>query len=87
MFWLLGTAHAANGLAAFYIATGNDPACTVRNSGCTYQTDGLFMLPSYAIGLLLAKAESQAAVTHFDLVNPSGGRQTLDFEWMTLLAA
>mmetsp|Transcript_18140 Transcript_18140/g.30651 ORF Transcript_18140/g.30651 Transcript_18140/m.30651 type:complete len:423 (+) Transcript_18140:81-1349(+) len=40
------TAHAANGLAAFYIATGNDPACT---------------------------AESQAAVTHFDLVNPSGG--------------
>mmetsp|Transcript_31063 Transcript_31063/g.74098 ORF Transcript_31063/g.74098 Transcript_31063/m.74098 type:complete len:426 (+) Transcript_31063:67-1344(+) len=40
------TAHVANGLAAFYIATGNDPACT---------------------------AESQAAVTHFDLVNPSGG--------------
>eukprot|EP00439_Symbiodinium_sp_Y106_P069532 s1754_g11.t6 len=44
--FLRGTAHVANGLAAFYIATGNDPACT---------------------------AESQAAVTHFDLVNPSGG--------------
>lgn len=37
------TAHAANGLAAFYIALGQDPACT---------------------------AESQAAVTHFDLTDP-----------------
>ncbi|CAJ1364393.1 unnamed protein product [Effrenium voratum] len=44
------TAHVANGLAAFYIATGNDPACT---------------------------AESQAAVTHFDLVDPAGGSTTL----------
>ena len=35
------TAHVANGLAAFYIALGQDPACV---------------------------AESQAAVTHFDLV-------------------
>ena len=26
--FLRGTAHVANGLAAFYIATGNDPACT-----------------------------------------------------------
>jgi len=34
------TAHVANGLAAFFIATGNDPACV---------------------------AESQAAVTHFDV--------------------
>lgn len=34
------TAHVANGLAAFYIANGQDPACT---------------------------AESQAAVTHFDV--------------------
>jgi len=34
------TAHVANGLAAFFIATGNDPACV---------------------------AESQAAVTHFDI--------------------
>jgi len=36
------TAHVANGLTAFFIATGNDPACV---------------------------AESQAAVTHFDIDN------------------
>ena len=58
----------ANGLAAFYIATGNDPACTV----------GWMQVPEQ--GKLstnqwndATEAESQAAVTHFDLVNPSGG--------------
>eukprot|EP00929_Paragymnodinium_shiwhaense_P058763 TRINITY_DN29444_c0_g1_i1.p1 TRINITY_DN29444_c0_g1~~TRINITY_DN29444_c0_g1_i1.p1 ORF type:complete len:436 (+),score=87.31 TRINITY_DN29444_c0_g1_i1:70-1377(+) len=44
------TAHVANGLAAFYIANGQDPACT---------------------------AESQAAVTHFDL-QPAHGSMNPD---------
>lgn len=45
------TAHVANGLAAFYIANGQDPACT---------------------------AESQAAVTHFDLVHPNPENRDLN---------
>mmetsp|Transcript_85912 Transcript_85912/g.179592 ORF Transcript_85912/g.179592 Transcript_85912/m.179592 type:complete len:430 (-) Transcript_85912:317-1606(-) len=45
------TAHVANGLAAFYIANGQDPACT---------------------------AESQAAVTHFDLWKDTPATRTED---------
>jgi len=51
------TAHVANGLTAFFIATGNDPACV---------------------------AESQAAVTHFDVDALGPG---LDFERCNLYAS